>query len=141
MPHSVSAPVPDAFSLEYIAEQHLLVARWLQPMELADLKQSYEAILEAALANGNCRHWLLDVRRRPVGDATALEWFGQEFSPRLLNALGGPLFAAYFAMIDDLAARDHEGIQKSIAEGELGGTHYHYFNREGEALAWLASQP
>ena len=137
----VAAPAADAFTLAYHPDQRLLVARWLQPLELPELKASYEAILSTALANGNCRHWLLDVRRRPIGNTAGLEWFRREFGPRLVGALGGPLFVAYFSMITQAATTDIWQLQASIEEGERGGAHYHYFNLEAEALAWLASRP
>lgn len=137
----MSLLTPDVFTLDYRGDQHLLVARWLQPVDLPAIKASYEAIMQLAQAQHNCRHWLLDMRRRTLGDPAGLEWFGREFSPQLVAKLGGPVFVAYFAMIDQAVARTHEGIGPSIAEGELGGAHYHYFNREDEALAWLAKQP
>lgn len=136
--HSIDSEI---FTLEYNSFQRVLVARWLQPVELADIKASYEAILAAAQANDNCRHWLLDIRRRPVGDAAGLEWFRHEFSGRLMPTLGGPVFIAYFAMISQADALQLVGVRDSIREGETAGGHYHYFNREDEALAWLAQQP
>jgi len=140
MPLPVPLPA-DAFTLDYRPEQALLVARWLQPLALPELQASYEAILAAAQAHGNCRRWLLDVRRRSTGDAAALVWFGQQFSPRLLPALGGPLFAAYFSMITQDVAKDIAALRENIVQGELSGAHYYYFNREDEALAWLTQQP
>ena len=135
-------PAPnEVFTLDYNSFQRVLVARWLQPTELADIKASYEAILAAAQANDNCRHWLLDIRRRPVGDAAGLEWFRHEFSGRLMPTLGGPVFIAYFAMVNQADVLQFAGVRDSIAEGEASGGHYHYFNREDEALAWLAKQP
>ncbi|NML67475.1 hypothetical protein HHL22_19915 [Hymenobacter sp. RP-2-7] len=137
-------PVPlpaEVFTLEYRPDQALLVARWLQPLALPELQASYEALLAAALTHANCRHWLLDVRRRPVGNLEALAWFRQQFSPRLVPALGGPLFVAYFAMVNQEALGTNSALLGSIAQGETEGAHYQYFNRENEALAWLAQQP
>jgi hypothetical protein len=137
-------PVPlpaEVFILDYRPDQALLIARWLRPLTLLELQTSYEAILAAAQAHGSCRHWLLDVRRRATGDPAAMQWFGREFSPRLLAALGGPLFAAYFGMITQDVAKDIAALRANIEQGELNGAHYHYFNREDEALAWLAQQP
>jgi len=136
--HSIASEI---FTLDYNSFQRVLVARWLQPTELADIKASYEAVLAAAQANNNCRHWLLDVRRRSVGDAAGLAWFRQEYSGRLMPTLGGPVSIAYFAMIDQAAALQLADVSDSIAEGEKKGGHYYYFNREDEALAWLAKQP
>ena len=56
-------------------------------------------------------------------------------------ALGGPLFVAYFAMINQEAVGTNAALVSSIAQGASEGAHYQYFNREDEALAWLAQQP
>ena len=131
---------PDAFSLEYRSEQHLLVGRWLRPVPLAQAQGIYEALLTAALAHG-CRHWLLDIRRRGVGTEDIISWFGEEFTPQLATAFEGPVSIAYFAMISHDEATANPSVDENIRQGTILGTHYHYFNQEGECLAWLARQP
>ncbi|MVN78224.1 hypothetical protein GO988_17990 [Hymenobacter sp. HMF4947] len=135
------ATVPaDAFSLEYRPEQHLLIGRWLRPVTLAEAQAIYEALLAAALAHDNCRHWLLDIRRRAVGDAALIHWFGEAFTPRLAAAFASPVYIAYFAMITHDEAAANPSLDDNIQQGTILGTHYHYFNQEGDCLAWLAHQ-
>ena len=140
----MSAPLtysPDSFTLTYLADQHLLIGRWLRPVRLEELQAHYGALLEAALGHDHCRHWLLDVRRRQINDQAAIEWFGQEFSPRLPAALGQPVVIAYFAMVNQDRVSEEPQLAENIRQGALQGSHYRYFNQESEALAWLAQQP
>ena len=62
--------VEDYLEISYRADLDLLIARWLIPIELPKMRQGHQLLLEAARA-GNCRRWLLNVRRRlntpPVG--------------------------------------------------------------------------
>lgn len=132
---------PDSFTLSYLADQHLLIGRWLRPVALDALQTHYAALLEAAQAHDNCRHWLLDVRRRPINEPAAVRWFGEEFSPKLPVMLGRPVVIAYFAMVTQDAASEDPQLEQNIRQGALNGSYYHYFNQESEALAWLAQQP
>ncbi|MGI4761900.1 MAG: hypothetical protein ACRYF0_14425 [Janthinobacterium lividum] len=131
---------PDSFSLDYRPEQHLLIGRWLRPVSFDELKTHYTALLEAALAHGHCRHWLLDVRRRHISDAAALAWFA-DFSRQLPTALGQPVALAYFAMVDQSTAATNAGLRDNMQQGAVQGNRYCYFNQENEALTWLLQQP
>ena len=138
----LSAAVPaDACTLEYRPEQHLLIGRWLRPVTLAEAQAIYEALLAAALAHGHCRHWLLDIRRRAVGDTALIQWFGEVFTPQLAAAFTAPVYLAYFAMINHDEAAANPSLDKNIQQGTVLGTHYHYFNQEGDCLVWLSRQP
>jgi len=130
----------DGFTLDYRPEQHLLVGRWLRPASLAEVQTHYQALLDAALAHGHCRHWLLDVRRRPISDAAAVAWFG-EFSRHLPALLGQPVALAYFAMVDQSVAGEDPGLRENMRQGAIQGNRYCYFNQESAALAWLLQQP
>lgn len=132
---------PDGFSLTYLPDEHLLIGRWLRPVQLTELQAHYEATLDAAKANGNCRHWLLDVRRRRINDEEAMRWFGEAFSPRLPQELGQPVVVAYFAMVGQGAVLDEPGLRENIRQGSLSGTKYCYFDQENAAMHWLAEQP
>ena len=132
--------LPESFTLEYRADQCLLIGRWLRPATLAEIITHYEARLSSALAH-NCRHWLLDVRRRSVGNTPAAEWFGQEFTPRLAAAFARPVYLAYFAMIAHNQATANPSLNANIQQGTILETHYPYFNREGDCLTWLALRP
>ena len=54
--------VEDCLEISCQADLDLLIARWLIPIELPKMRQGHQLLLEAARA-GNCRRWLLDVRR------------------------------------------------------------------------------
>jgi hypothetical protein len=130
----------DSFTLDYRPEQHLLIGRWLRPVSLAEIKTHYAAVLEAAVAHGHCRHWLLDVRRRNIADAAAITWFA-EFSQQLPKVLGQPVTLAYFAMVDQSEAAANAGLRENMRQGAVQGNNYCYFNQESEALTWLLQQP
>ena len=38
-------------------------------------------MLAAAREPGNCRFWLLNLRRRPLAGPDLNEWFSEQFSP------------------------------------------------------------
>lgn len=132
---------PDSFTLSYLSDQRLLIGRWLRPVALDALQTHYAALLEAAQAHDNCRHWLLDVRRRKINEPAAVQWFGEEFSPTLPTLLGRPVVIAYFSMVNQDFASEDPNLWENIRQGALQGSHYCYFNQESEALAWLAQQP
>lgn len=137
---TLATHAPDSFTLTYRPEQHLLIGRWLRPVSLAEIKTHYAALLEAAVAHGHCRHWLLDVRRRHIADAAAIAWFA-EFSQQLPEALGQPVVLAYFAMVDQSEASANPGLRENMRQGAVQGNRYCYFNQESEALTWLLQQP
>jgi hypothetical protein len=132
---------PSSFTLTYLADQHVLIGRWLRPVALHELQAHYQELLAAALANGRCRHWLLDVRRRSINDAAIVQWFGETFSPQLPQLLGQPVVVAYFAMVGQDVATADPALRKNIRQGSLQGAMYCYFDQEGEAMGWLAQQP
>lgn len=132
---------PDGFTLAYLPDEHLLIGRWLRPVSLTELQAHYADLLQAALAHGHCRHWLLDVRRRPINDAAIKQWFGEEFGPRLPGVLGQPVVIAYFAMVGQEVAATDPVLGENIRQGSLHGAMYRYFDQEGAAMTWLAQQP
>ena len=131
----------DSFTLTYLPDQHLLIGRWLRPVSLPEIKAHYDELLQAAQAHGNCRHWLLDVRRRIINDPDAVRWFGEEFGPALPAVLGQPVVVAYFARVGQDVATTYPALWENIRQGSLQGAKYCYFDLESEALAWLAQQP
>jgi hypothetical protein len=132
---------PDSFTLAYLPDEDLLIGRWLRPVSLPEIKAHYGELLAAAQAHGNCRHWLLDVRRRTINDPDAVHWFGEDFGPKLPAVLGQPVVVAYFARVgQDVAATDPD-LWENIRQGSLQGAKYCYFDQESTAMAWLAQQP
>lgn len=132
---------PDGFTLAYLPDQHLLIGRWLRPVTLTELQAHYGDLLQAAVAHGHCRHWLLDVRRRTINDPEAVHWFGEEFGPGLPAILGQPVVVAYFAMVGQDVATTDPDLWENIRQGSMQGANYCYFDQESEAMRWLAEQP
>jgi len=132
---------PDGFTLTYLPDQHLLIGRWLRPVSLPELQAHYHELLQAALANGKCRHWLLDVRRRVINDPEAVRWFGEDFGRALPGLLGQPVVVAYFARVGQDVATTDPALWENIRQGSLQGASYRYFDQESLAMAWLAQQP
>jgi hypothetical protein len=132
---------PSCFTLAYLPDQHILIGRWLRLVMLDELQAHYQELLEAALAHGNCRHWLLDVRRRHINDPDVVRWFGEDFGPRLPELLGQPVVVAYFAMVGQDVATTDPALWENIRQGSLQGVAYCYFDQESAAMSWLAQQP
>lgn len=137
---SPAATTSDSFTLTYWPDQHLLVGRWLRPVSLAEYRSTYETFLAAALAH-NCRHWLLDLRRRRAADDEMLVWFGRDFAPRMTAAFQAPVYIAYFSMVSHEQAIVNPRFEDNVQQGRQMDAHYHYFITEGECLGWLLKQP
>ena len=65
----------NAFSLEYRPELGILIGCWKQALPPPELQGTYEAMLAVAKEHGNCRFWLLDLRRRPLAGPDLNQWF------------------------------------------------------------------
>ncbi|QKG54123.1 hypothetical protein [Hymenobacter sp. BRD67] len=84
----------DFLAISYRADLDVLVARWLRPIELAEMTRGYEALLDAA-ASGRHRRWLLDVRRRLNTHQIGAQWMVSTLLPQLELRLGGHTRLAY----------------------------------------------
>ena len=86
--------VQDFLEISYRADLDLLLGRWLRPIELGEMQQGYHMLLEAAVT-GQCRQWLLDVRRRQNTHKVGAQWMVGTFLPQLAAHLGGRTRLAY----------------------------------------------
>lgn len=86
--------VQDFLEISYRTDLDLLVGRWLRPIELPELQLGYQLLLDAAQA-GNCRRWLLDVRRRLNTHQVGAQWMVTTLLPQLEGRLGGRTRLAY----------------------------------------------
>lgn len=127
----------NAFSLEYRADLGLIVGRWLKDLPPPELQGTYEAMLAAAQAHGNCRFWLLDLRRRPVAGPDLNAWFRDQFSPRIAAALNGPLFTAYLAGPHQRPAAESNEMELYFCREAAVDAFPQLFDNEAEAMAWL----
>lgn len=126
-----------AFSLDYRADLALIIGRWLKNLPPPELQGTYEAMLAAAQANGNCRFWLLDLRRRPVAGPDLNAWFRDQFSPRIAAALDGPLFTAYLAGPHQRSAVESDEMELYFRREATVNAFPKLFENEAEAMAWL----
>ena len=130
--------VQDFLEISYRADLDVLVARWLRPIELPEMQYGYQLLLEAAQA-GNCRRWLLDVRRRLNTHQIGAQWMVSSFLPLVGARLGGRTQLAYLlapTYMRDLAA-DAAFPQPSYFAGKpfIGER----FIEENTAIEWLRS--
>ncbi|MGI4737547.1 MAG: hypothetical protein ACRYG7_20460 [Janthinobacterium lividum] len=127
----------NAFSLEYRADLGLIIGRWLKELPPPELQGTYEAMLAAAQAHGNCRFWLLDLRRRPVAGPDLNAWFRDQFSPRIAAALNGPLFTAYLAGPHQRPAAESDAMELYFHREAAVNAFPQLFENEAEAVEWL----
>lgn len=128
----------NSFSLEYRADLGILIGRWLTDLPPPELQGTYEAMLAAAQAHGNCRFWLLDLRRRPVAGPDLNEWFRDQFSPRLAAALDGLLVTAYLAGPHQRPAAESRALELYLRGEGAVNAFPKLFDAEREAVEWLS---
>lgn len=127
----------DAFLLQYRADLGFIIGRWLMDLPPPELQGTYEAMLAAAQANGNCRFWLLDLRRRPVAGPDLNAWFRDQFSPRIAAELNGPLFTAYLAGPHQRPAAESDAMELYFRREAAVNAFPQLFENEVEAVEWL----
>lgn len=118
----------------------VLVGRWLLVLPPPELQATYKAMLAAAQAHGNCRFWLLDLRRRPLAGPDLNEWFRDQFSPQLVATLNGPLFTAYLAGPHQRLAAESAEMELHLRHAATLDSYPLFFDEEAEAMAWLHAQ-
>jgi hypothetical protein len=127
----------DTLSITYRPDLQALIVRWLEPVEDEQVRYDYDAVQTAAQANGTCRLWLFDVRRRSLGSDELNNWIGQEFFPRLTKVLNGPVSIAFLATPRQLAGVVLGSGQNAVQAGIESGVRSRFFADEGPALTWL----
>ena len=128
--------VPDFFEISYRADLDVLGARWLRPIELPQMQQGYQLLLDAAQA-GNCRRWLLDVRRRLNTHQLGAQWMVSSFLPLLGDRLGGRTQLAY--LLAPLNMRDSAADSAFTPPSYFVGKPFvgERFIEENAAIEWL----
>ena len=97
-------------------------------------------MLAAARETGNCRFWLLDLRRRPLAGPDLNEWFREQFSPQVTAALGGPLFTAYLAGPHQRIAAESAEMELHLRHAATLDSYPLFYDDEAEAVKWLVEQ-
>jgi len=129
-----------SFSLDYRPDLGILIGRWLQALPSPELQGTYHAVLAAAKTHGNCRFWLLDLRRRPLDGPDLNEWFRDQFSPQVTAALGGPLLTAYLAGPHQRLAAESAEMEQHLRHAATLDSYPLFYDDEAEAVAWLCEQ-
>lgn len=130
----------NAFSLDYRPDLGVLIGRWLQALPPPEVQGTYQAMLEAAKEHGNCRFWLLDLRRRPLDGPDLNEWFRDQFSPQVAAELGGSLFTAYLAGPHQQQAAESAEMEQRLRHAATLDSYPLFYNDEAEAMRWLHDQ-
>lgn len=128
---------PDFFSLDYEATPNLLVGRWLHDSDDGDLYPAFHQLLAAAKANGNCRFWLLDMRRRDWYTAAFTQWFSGLLANQVISEVGAPVFVAYIA--DEAHRIDIESVATEATLRQIAQVEFYpyFFSDEASAREWL----
>ncbi|TGE26750.1 hypothetical protein [Hymenobacter metallicola] len=131
---------PDFLTISFRPDLNILVVRWQRLISLAEMQQGYLHLLEHA-AYHNCRHWLLDGRRRFNTDREGAQWMVSTFLPLLHPRLGQRTYLAYLLAPVTLREQDADAAFPPPAyfldKPFLGER----FVEEGEAISWLQHQP
>ena len=128
---------PAVFSLAYDADHHLLLGHWHLDTDDADLYPSYERLLAAAKAHGNCRFWLLDMRLRSWHTATFTQWFAGLLANQAVREVGAPIFVAYVAAEHHRADIESVATEAFLKQSAPAEFYPFFFSSEAAARAWL----
>ncbi|MCC2547779.1 hypothetical protein LJY25_15105 [Hymenobacter sp. BT175] len=121
--------------LSYRPDLKILVIRWLSVATDEEIRQVYRSVEEAA--QDQCRFWLVDARRRPSFSPVITQWLFEEFSPRVAQRFGGPLFFSYLVAPVHLADAQEFLRTQVLPAGPSLPYRLHYASEEGEATDWL----
>ena len=112
------------------------MARWLRVIELEEMQQGY-GILLAEAERCQCRHWLIDVRRRRNTRQLGAGWMVSTLLPELGPRLDDRTSLAY-QLLPTFLRRAAADIPLSPAACSAGKAFAgEQFTEEHEALAWL----
>jgi len=140
MPSTLILNEQDVFQLCYHAADGLLYGRWLAPVLDADLRIHYGELLQEAQLAGNCRYWLLDIRRRNWHMPSFGHWASTEFVPAVRAALGPPIFVAYVMGPRHLSAATRPQDRRTQEQIRAQQLFSESFADEASARAWLHQQ-
>ncbi len=126
----------DFLDITYRPDLDVLVARWLRPINLSEMRRGYDALLVEAL-KGCRQRWLLDVRRRLNTHLVGAQWMVSTFLPQLGPRLGGRTRLAYLLGPEYL--RDEAADAAFPPPGYFAGQSFvaDRFIEEQAAISWL----
>ena len=112
-----------------------LTGRWQRSVSEDELHQGYAALRQAALRH-QCRHWLIDARRRINRSLNGPEWVTTQFLPQVQRELGGVLSVGFLVLPNYLSSLPDESRTAALGSP----VQFARFLDEGAANAWLAAQ-
>lgn len=128
--------IDDFLDIIYRSDLDVLVARWLRPINVSEMRRGYDALLTEAL-KGYHQRWLLDVRRRRNTHLVGAQWMMSTFLPQLGPRLGGHTRLAYLLSPEYL--RDEAADAAFPPPGYFAGQPFvaDRFIEEQAAIGWL----
>ncbi|MFD2718960.1 hypothetical protein ACFST9_09555 [Hymenobacter monticola] len=120
----------------YRPDSCLLIGRWLCSITDEQLREGYETMRLAAQEH-DCRHWLMDARRRTDRRLNGPEWVVTSFLPRVQQEMGGRLYVAFLVLPNHLAEIEADPNMPEKSPGASAPFQYARFIDEGAANAWL----
>jgi hypothetical protein len=131
---------PDILSLDYEAENNLLVCRWRPDAPSAELSPVFEQLLLAAKAASNCRFWLFDMRERAWHPPGFNSWFETLVSQPVVQVLGKPVFLACVANEQNRADIESVAMEVRLRAQAVHEFYPYFFDNEEAARDWLTHQ-
>lgn len=129
-------PSPDYLYLAYRADLDILVLRWMRQPTEVEMQQGYTLALNVA-AERQCRHWLVDARRRDHSNKDSSHWMMDSFFPQLYPRLGGTAYLAFVFAPMHLQELEADSAIPPLAYFEGRPYRVERFTEEHAANAWL----
>jgi len=114
----------------------LLIGRWLCSITEEQLREGYETMRLAARQH-DCRHWLMDARRRTDRRLNGPEWVVTSFLPQVQQEMGGKLCVAFLVLPNHLAEIEADPSVPKKPPGAAAPFQFARFIDEGAANVWL----
>ena len=130
---------PEYLDLNYRADLGLVTARWTRPVTSVELRAGYQVILHYAANCADCRHWLIDSRRRLEVDARDVYWLTDVFYPTLRQHMHGVVFLAFLAAPYQLHCVQGDAVP-ALPRNHGDSCSLSQFTDEGAAVHWLLAQ-
>jgi hypothetical protein len=129
----------DRLDITYRSDTRLLIGRWMRPVTSAEMRLGYEA-MRAAAQELQCRHWLLDIRRRSHSDEETAHWVTDEFLPEVARLLHGTLYMSVLLSPTYLYEVSSRPTLAVLPTDTSRPYQIQYFTDERQANDWLSDK-
>ena len=120
----------------YRPDSGLLIGRWLCSITDEQLRQGYGSMRRAAQEE-QCRHWLVDARRRTDRRLNGPEWVVTHFLPEVQREIGNTLRVAFLLLPNHLREIEEDASLSENKPSPNASFQYARFIDEGPANDWL----